>query len=139
MGRLKQDHSGYRTSGIWLKYQQPRIEEKPFKSKSKKNTNKWCKGKVGREHDWHRFEKMRWSWGEEDYVDPYIAIHCVVCDKQKYTKTAKSANYPLHIFIKEEDCGVDPIQIKVNGDYKPLTLFDFKDGKYFCHDCGFCH
>ena len=38
MGRLKRDHSGWRTSGLWLKYQNPMVEDKPLKGKSKKNT-----------------------------------------------------------------------------------------------------
>lgn len=139
MGRIKKDHSGWRTHGIWLKYQNPKVNEIPVKPKSKKDTNKWCRGKVGREHEWHRFQKMEWSWRMDDYVDPYIEIHCVECGKEKYAKTSKAANYPLHIWIDQKYCGADPIQVRVNGEYKPLTMYDYKKGKYYCHECGFCH
>jgi hypothetical protein len=118
MGRLKKDHTGWRTSGLWLKYKHPTASET---------------------QEWHKFQKMEWSWRMDDYVDPYIEIHCVECGKEKYTKTAKAANYPLHIWIDEKYCGYDPIQVRVNGEYKPLTMYDFKRGKYYCRDCGFCH
>lgn len=140
MGRLKRDHTGYSSSGLWLKYQRPGINERSVAPKSKKDTNKWCRGKVGREHNWHRFQEMRWSWSEEDYISPYIAIHCVVCDKEKYAKTAKSANYPLHIYVKQEYCGIEPVQINVNGEYKPLTAYEFKNNNYhYCDECGYTH
>lgn len=139
MGRLKKDHSGWRSSGLYLKYQSPKINEQPTKAKSKKDTVKWCRGKVGREHEWHRFENMKWDWELDNYVEKYIHLRCVQCGKEKYAKTAKSANYPLHIWIDEKYCGADPIQVRVNGEYLPLTIYDFKKGKWYCHECGFCH
>ena len=36
MERLKKDHSGWSSSGKWLKYQQPQIEERPFGRTRKK-------------------------------------------------------------------------------------------------------
>lgn len=139
MGRLKKEHSGWHTSGLWLKYQSPKVVETPVKAKSKKDTVKWCRGKVGVEHDWHRFENMKYDWEIDGYVDKYIHLMCMECKKEKYTKTAKSANYPLHIWIDQKYCGADPIQVRVNGEYKPLTIYDFKKGKYYCRDCGYCH
>lgn len=139
MGRLKKDHSGWRTHGLWLKYQHPTASDTQAKPKSKKDTNKWCRGKVGREHEWHKFQKMKWSWRDDDYVDPYIEISCIECGKEKYAKTAKAANYPLHIYIEEKYCGYDPVQVRVNGEYKPLTLYESKHGMYYCRDCGFWH
>ena len=139
MGRIKKDHSGWRTHGIWLKYQSPAIKEPTVKPKSKKDTNKWCRGKVGVEHNWHRYEKRKWNWELDDYVSPYIEISCVECGKEKYAKTAKAANYPLHIWIDQKHCGYDPVQLRVNGEYKPLYMYEYRNGKYFCHDCGFWH
>lgn len=52
MGRLKKDHSGWKSHGKWLKYQHPKIEEVPKQGKKSKNTRKWCKGKVGVKHDY---------------------------------------------------------------------------------------
>lgn len=140
MGRLKKDHDGYRTSGLWLKYQTPQVNERNIPPKSKKNTTLWCRGKVGREHTWHRFEQMRWNDEIWDFLGKTIEIRCVDCGKEKYIKTAKAAGYPLHIWVDQKYCGVDPVQVKVNGEYKPLTHFDFKrGGHHYCWRCGYCH
>lgn len=139
MGRLKREHGGYRTSGLWLKYQSPKIDETSVRSRSKKDTTKWCRGKVGREHEWHKFQEPKWSdelWG---YENLRVSIRCINCGKGKYTKTAKAANYPLHIWVDEKYCGVDPVQVRINGEYKTLTLYDYKKDKYYCHECGYCH
>ncbi len=78
MGRLKKDHSGYSTSGKWLKYQYPKIEETPMPGKHKKNTRKWCKGRTGILHDFELIEKNKfldWTW---------TIYKCKNCGKQKY-------------------------------------------------------
>lgn len=141
MGRIKKNHSGWRTHGIWMKYQTPKVNEQPVKPKSKKDTNKWCRGKVGTEHIWHRFEEPKWDWVEDTYTSTSksVAIKCIECGKEKYAKTAKAANYPLHIFVDQKYCGYDPVQVRVNGEYKPLTIYEYKRGRFFCRSCGFCH
>lgn len=122
MGRLKRDHSGWHTSGLYLKYQSPKINERPVKAKSKKDTNKWCRGKVGREHAWHRYQGRKYNWLKEDYVDPYVHIKCIECGKEKYAKTAKAATYPMHLWIDDKSEAYWPVQVRVNGKYLPITI-----------------
>jgi len=74
MGRLKKDHSNYKTSGLWKKYQYPKIEETPRRGKKSKNTRKWCKGKVGVKHDYELVQKHDWM---------KIPV-CKKCKKQDY-------------------------------------------------------
>lgn len=139
MGRLKRDHSGWSTSGKWLKYQTPQVNETPTGGKSKKDTNKWCRGKVGINHHWHRFQRRHYNWELDDYVDPYIHIKCVECGKEKYAKTAKSADFPLHLDIQDKSEGYEPVQVRVNGKYLPISYLEYQKGKYFCHSCGYWH
>lgn len=78
MGRLKKDHDGWKSAGLWLKYQYPKIEEEPRTTHKKKNTRKWCKGRKGVEHDYELVEKHKfldWSWK---------IYKCINCGKQKY-------------------------------------------------------
>ena len=63
--------------------------------KKKKNTKKWCKGKVGREHVLHitkgnygsfsECKDPRWRiYGSEDFLERYLCWHqrsCKVCGK----------------------------------------------------------
>lgn len=65
MARLKRDHSGWRSSGLYLKYQQPKVDEIVHSKKTKKNTKKWCKGNVGVRHVYQRVERtefMTFVW-----------------------------------------------------------------------------
>lgn len=139
MGRLKKDHSGWRTSGIWLKYQQPTINDTQAKPKAKKDTNKWCRGKVGREHVWHRYQQKRWNDDLWKYLSPYIEIKCIVCNKEKYVKTARAATYPMHLWVEQQNEGYEPVQVRVNGKYLPIEYLEYRQGKYFCHSCGYWH
>lgn len=76
MGRLKKDHSNYKTSGLWKKYQYPKVEER-YIHKSSKNTKKWCKGKIGKKHQYELVE-------EHDFLDWSWKIYkCKVCGKKK--------------------------------------------------------
>ncbi len=140
MGRLKKDHSGWSTSGKWLKYQQPTIAEQPAKGKNKKkDTNKWCRGKVGVEHEWHTYNKKRYNWEVDDYVWPYKEIKCVVCRKEKLIKSANSASYPTQLWIDDKNEGYEPVQVRVNGKYLPINYLEYQKGKYWCKMCGVFH
>lgn len=44
----------------------------------KKNTRKWCKGKVGREHVWSRTAYLTIKWLNKSYY----CWHCEGCGKQ---------------------------------------------------------
>lgn len=139
MGRLKRDHSGWSTSGKWLKYQQPTIKEKTPSGRTKKDTNKWCRGKVGTEHAWHRYQRRHYNWDLDKYISPYIEIKCVECRKEKYIKTARAATYPLHLWIEDKGEGYLPIQVRVNGKFLPIDYEQYQRGKYWCNDCGYWH
>lgn len=138
MGRLKRDHSGWRTSGLWLKYQSPQVNERQPKF-NKRDTNKWCRGKIGREHVWHRYQQKRYSWELDDYIDLWVHIKCVECGKQKYTKTAKSARYPMHLYIKEKSDGFELIPVRINGEYLPVDYWKYQKDKKWCSGCGRWH
>lgn len=139
MGRLKKDHGGWRTSGLWLKYQTPKVNEINKRPKSKKDTNKWCRGKVGREHEWHRYQGRKYSWELDNYVLPYVYIKCLECKKEKYVKTAKSAKYPMHLWVEDQGLGYEPVQVRVNGKYLPIDYLRYEKGGYYCYDCGVWH
>lgn len=101
MGRLKRDHSGWRTSGLWLKYQTPTVNEVQ-KHKTKKDTRRWCRGKTGVEHDWHRYQNKRYDWEIDGWFDPWIRIECQSCKKKMYKRMAKTSHLPLHLFIESD-------------------------------------
>lgn len=101
MGRLKKDHSGWKTHGLWKKYQFPKIDERP-KHKSKKDTKKWCRGKVGVEHKWVREQQKRWDNELAEYFGSYITISCDDCDKSMYKRLSKVSHIPMRIFIMQE-------------------------------------
>jgi hypothetical protein len=131
MGRLKRDHSGWSTSGKWLKYQQPKINEQPVKGKSKKDTRRWCRGKVGVEHDFH--QTVRFTFFDEKYYN----TKCVECRKEVSKKRVKS--YPLHLDIEKDSGPPQPIQVKVNGVAIPIDYRKFYDGGYWCDQCREWH
>jgi len=120
MGRIKKDHSGYRTHGIFMKYQQPSIEDKSIKHKSKKDTNRWCRGKKGIEHKLYR-KFYRTSF--RNIRTNLIEVYCSECRKQLHKKS--HAGIPLIIDVEDGNVEsnykyVDNIQVKVNG--KPLPM-----------------
>lgn len=139
MGRLKKEHGGWRTHGLWLKYQSPKVNEQPIKAKSKKDTNKWCRGKKGVEHNWHRYQGRQYDWRVDDYVSPYVEIKCLECRKEKYAKTAKAAKYTLHAWVEDKSSGYEPVQVRVNGKYLPIEYTMYQKGKYWCGGCGYWH
>lgn len=137
MGQLKRDHSGYRTSGLWKKYQQVIGVIPEPKHKSKKDTLKWCRGKRGVEHEWHRFQSKRYDWEIDDYVDPYIRTKCVECGKSAYKRIAKTSSMPLHAFIYDDHNERVQIQVRVNGNIIPFT--ETYRGKWWCLSCRQFH
>jgi len=139
MAQLKRDHSGYHSYGLYKKYQQPAIEEKTVKRSSKKNTNKWCRGKVGKHHEWHSYQQKYWSDERWRYVDYYIIIKCHECSKQKYTKMSRSRIYPLHLWIDQQNKGYQSIQVKSNGKVLPIEEYQYHTDKYWCSNCYSWH
>lgn len=77
--RLKKDHNSYRASGI-IKRDFKHDESQPIRENfhKKKNTRRWCKGKVGIEHDYKK--AIKWQIGNHKY---YVS-KCIHCGKERY-------------------------------------------------------
>lgn len=134
MARLKKDHSGWRSSGLHMKYQSPKINERPVKAKSKKDTTKWCRGKKGVEHDLYRTPVV-YSYWDYEKVSRIIETKCFVCKKKFYGKHKEVPFYP---YIKNE-CTTYPVQVKVNGLPIPIDPHRFDTGAYYCNACSEWH
>lgn len=76
--RLKEDNSSWRASSILRKVVP--LPDEPKKPSSRKNTRKWCKGVVGREHEWGR-QHVGHPYTVEDNVTENI---CAACGKRDY-------------------------------------------------------
>ena len=128
MARIKRDHSGYRTAGIFKKYQQPSVTERNL-TKSKKDTVKWCGGKTGKEHQLIRYFERPWSSFDTPGTYKYVKCKCQVCKKQFFRK--KDSSIPLIIDLdnKYEHSLTYQIQVKVNGVALPFKeiLIEYKD------------
>ena len=72
--RLKEDSSSYNAIGLKKKYDQP-LE---VGHRSKKKTTKWCKGKIGIEHEWEHIVPKN-SMFQTRKMDV-----CKNCGKQSY-------------------------------------------------------
>lgn len=138
MARLKRDHSGWSSSGLYLKYQQPTTNEEPIKKSSKKNTTKWCRGKSGVEHQLQRYF---WRYGWESKRTNWIRTRCVDCRKEFHRK---DSNIPLRIDIDEDNCYVSyPVQVKVNGKAIPFNFCQLEslrlESWHWCKRCKKMH
>lgn len=74
--RLKEDSSSWK--GMGLKAKLEPVPEEPVRH-SKKNTRKWCKGKVGTMHDFYLFKSDYFHWG---YEVRFLDFRCSGCGKQ---------------------------------------------------------
>lgn len=74
MARVKKDKKSYRAEGIWKRDFVLPPEE--TKHQSKKDTKKWCKGKVGREHDSVCVRDAG------NFAGPSYTLLCKVCKKK---------------------------------------------------------
>lgn len=77
MGRLKKDHSGYKTSGLWAKYKYPQVNEGIRQPKPSKDTRRWCKGKVGLKHSYELVERHKGHWYS------FSLYRCASCGKKQ--------------------------------------------------------
>ena len=48
----------------------------------KKDTRRWCRGKVGLEHDWIACEEIHYSWYSRIFAQHY----CRLCSKKRTTR-----------------------------------------------------
>lgn len=135
MGRIKKDHSGWRTHGIFIKYQQPSIENN-FKVKAKKkDTKKWCHGKPGVEHELYRhFEYFGW----ESKVR-WIKCECKNCGKRFYRK--HDSSIPLTIPVDYSWPAEEYlVQVKVNDLPIPIeSKYMYSPNSWYCLECDVRH
>lgn len=133
MAQLKRDHGGYHSSGLWTKYQQPSVVEPRQRAGKRKDTVKWCKGRVGIKHDFvQTLHRSRYE------AFTYYTCKCQTCGKKVYKKRVKSL--PLRIeVVQHDDSGIRnfPIQVKVNGT--PVPIDPRRYDKDYCWDCRDWH
>ena len=140
MAKLSHGADTWRSEGLLGRYKsQLKSEEEP-KYKSKKDTVKWCRGKVGVAHEWHRKQRARWDWDtEEEYVSSYVEIWCANCKKQAYKRFGNAVyKFPLHIAVTGKSLAY-AVQVKVNGKAIPFPPEWFYEKAYYCSQCHKWH
>lgn len=134
MAKISHGADTWRSEGLAKKYkEQASFETLKNKHKSKKNTRKWCKGKVGVQHDLIRYFKY---YGWTSKRSKYIQCRCKVCGKEFYNK---SSSIPLIIELDNKDGKSYPIQVKVNGIANPIDYRLFHDENLWCEHCQEWH
>ena len=75
--RLRKDKSSWHASGVIARDARATKtpEPSPTPHKSRKDTKRWCKGIVGREHKAEWQENRRYPWG-------WYAFVCTACRKE---------------------------------------------------------
>ena len=95
--RLKEDKTSWRASGLIRKIK-PLPED--VRTRSHKNTAKWCKGKVGREHVWKRENPTEGMFPRVSKTEVTVNI-CQVCRKQAYSTVLwNGKSWEEHFFGK---------------------------------------
>lgn len=75
--RLKEDKSSWKASNVLRKVTP--LPEEPV-HRSHKSTRKWCRGVVGRKHEYEKYKKYLWG-------KAYLELDkCSKCGKEKYGK-----------------------------------------------------
>lgn len=138
MARLKRDHSSWTGAGLFRKYQQPAIDETIRVSRKKKNTKKWCRGKVGVEH---RLERYFWRRSWQSVRAGWVRTRCVNCRKE-FNSNDKSV--PLRIELDDSDYRATyPIQVKANGKAIPFDYCELENLRlqywHWCERCEKMH
>lgn len=134
--RLKQDHSGYSSSGLWLKYNQSDPRSRLSKKKPKPCLHEWHKYEV------YRYKRTRWGYNEGDPIGVRYEIVCSNCGKEKSVKSSKTLKTIFHPMIQSKN---EPtfVQIKINGEYLPLPRYITRprseDGFEWCYECNCYH
>lgn len=76
--RLKEDSYSYKSSNIKRRMYRQSPFEVRGKYKSKKDTSKWCKGKIGIPHNFIEKSFIKFN------IFSYKKLECCNCGKQKY-------------------------------------------------------
>lgn len=127
MGRLKKDHSGWKPSGLWLKYKPVAVPEPLGRLRAKKSTRRWCKGKQGVEHVLER--RFRY-YGWQSRRSKYIYTTCTTCGKEFNWKNNSSV--PLKIEIDNYHGVASFVQVKVNGLAVPINYDRYYEDRCWC-------
>lgn len=135
MARLKRGANTWRSEGLAKKYK----EQASFDMlnnkirRRKKDTRKWCRGKVGVEHKLYRyFYRSGWSGIRTNL----IRSRCENCGKEFHSN---NSNIPLRIELDEQDGKSYPIQVKMNGVAIPIDFTKFHSEYQWCDMCEKWH
>jgi len=129
MAKISHGGNTWRSEGLVKKYKaQVSFDTPTNKHKSKKDTRKWCRGKIGIQHEIRRyFYRVGW----ENKRTNWIRSKCINCDKEF---RSKNSSIPLIIELDYEDGKSYPIQVKMNGIAIPINYQLFQGGHY-CNAC----
>lgn len=138
MAKISHGANTWSSEGLAKKYKaQENFDSGKIKHKSKKDTNKWCKGKVGREHELIRTFYRTWNNGKGydwEYHDnklyKLLVTRCLTCGKEFWHNKGKTA--PLIIPVRSEGFRM-PVQVKVNGKAIPIEPRLFTH--HWCESC----
>lgn len=142
MAKLSHGAYSWRAEGLAKKYKSEADSHNEPKNKSqKKNTQRWCRGKTGKEHMFRRRFVKLYSYQRNEYVPGSIETYCLICDKSFY-KQKKDSKMPLEIWVKEY-ASWSPIQVKFNGKCIPFSkdtaVALSRPGSYYCEACQEWH
>jgi hypothetical protein len=105
MGRLKKDHSNWKTQGLFKKYQQPAVVERKTRIKTHKDTQHWCRGKIGVAHDLYQ-KQLRYKWLNE--ITNHYYTYCRVCHKQLFKKRLGSVPLIIDVQYIQQESEIKP-------------------------------
>jgi hypothetical protein len=88
MATLKEDSGSYKAQSVKHKeYRHSPVSSKTVRKGAKKDTERWCKGVVGREHEWERAVPKN--------IGIYLTLRrdvCKNCNKQNHRTTEYLCN-----------------------------------------------
>lgn len=128
--RLKEDASSWNSSGIIkrdFRHGNVKLPDEPAGYKSRKDKNKWCKGKKGVEHILRRYF-IYYSWNNRR--SDWIETKCIICNKEMPYKKNKDTSIPLIIPIDEYDDTEYHIPVVVNG--KQQQIKEYATDRCYC-------
>lgn len=105
--RIKRDKTNWNATSIIKRDVRHSHDEPRVSLKSKKDTKRWCRGKVGVEHVWERYAK---------YYKMFIYTRCINCKKEDYGKRSKNTSIPLRIDV-DYRCGCEEYDWDNKGYY----------------------
>ena len=133
MAKISHGAHTWRSEGLAKKYKELAKSDDTVKHKAKKNTRKWCKGKVGGEHKLQRhFHRHGW----DNRRTKWIRTRCVECHKEF---NANDPAVPLFIELDKFDGRYYPIQVKLDGKALPIDYRLYHTNTRYCWECNEWH